>query len=90
VGVAFVPGGQPAVAEQPGDTAFDHPSVLAEFLAGFDAFAGDAGRDSSLTQPSAQFGDVISLMAWSLVGRVRRGPRRERTAGMALTKGLSA
>ena len=49
MGVAFVAYGQPAVAEQPGDTAFDHPPVFAQGGGGFDAFASDAGGDLSLT-----------------------------------------
>ena len=42
--------------------------MFAEFVAGFDALAGDAGRDSSLVQPSAQFGDVVGLIGVELGG----------------------
>jgi hypothetical protein len=64
--------------------------VFAELVAGFDAFAGDARNDPAPAEPVAQRGNVVALSACSLTGFRRRGPRRDRIAGSALTKGLSA
>ncbi|NIJ11162.1 hypothetical protein FHU38_001506 [Saccharomonospora amisosensis] len=52
-GFAFISDGQAAVAGQPGDRSFDDPAVAAEFLGGFDAFAGDARDDLALAEPVA-------------------------------------
>jgi hypothetical protein len=60
--MTFVADGQVAVAEQPGDAAFDDPSMLAEFLAGFDSLARDARGDPALSQPGAQLSDVTGLV----------------------------
>ncbi len=47
-GFAFLPQGQAPVSGQPGAHAFDDPSVLAQCVAGVDAFAGDRGDDSTV------------------------------------------
>ncbi len=52
-GFAFVAQGQAPVSGQPGDRAFDDPSVLAQCVAGVDAFASDAGDDSTVPEPGA-------------------------------------
>src|SRR5690606_28691651 len=67
VGVALVAYGQSSVSEQPRDTSFDDPAVLAEFLAGFDAFAGDAHGDSLLAYPVSEFGLVVGFVGVELV-----------------------
>jgi hypothetical protein len=48
VGIAVISNGESVVAEDPGDGSFDHPTMFAEFLAGLDAFAGDADADARL------------------------------------------
>jgi hypothetical protein len=73
-GVTFVADGQSAVVEQPGDGPLDHPAVLPEFLAGLDALARYAYRDTSFTDPDAQRMMVVCL-------------RRDLIAGTAMTKG---
>lgn len=89
-GVAVVAGRHPAVPGEPGDAAFDLPAVSAKPLVGLHAAAGDAGGDAAAGEPRAQVGDVVAPVGVQLVRRRRRGPRRERTAGIARTKGLSA
>jgi hypothetical protein len=59
---AFVADGQAPVAGQPGDRPFDDPPVAAEFVAGFDAFAGDARGDPAPAEPVAQRGNVVGLV----------------------------
>lgn len=59
VGVAFVSDGESAVAEQPCDRSFDHPTVFAQLLAGLDAFAGDPDDDAPVADPLPQGGVVI-------------------------------
>lgn len=76
VGVTFVADGQASVVEQPGDRAFNDPAVFAEFLGGFDAFAGDAGNDPAAAQPVPEFGVVVSFVGVQLV---RFGPPRPAT-----------
>jgi hypothetical protein len=58
-GFAVVADAQAVVAEQPGYGAFDDPPVLAESGAGLDAFAGDAHRDASVTDPFPELGVVV-------------------------------
>lgn len=74
VGVALVAYGQSSVSEQPRDTSFDDPAVLAEFLAGFDAFAGDAHGDSLLAYPVSEFGLVVGFVGVELVRLAPAGP----------------
>jgi len=57
-----------AVAEQPGDAAFDDPPVFARLLARLDAFAGDTGGHAALAQPVAQLRDVIGFVGVQLAG----------------------
>src|SRR5688500_12432431 len=61
-GAALVAAGEPAVAGQPGQRAFDDPAVPAELLAGLDAAAGDPGRDLPGTQPGPQMVVVVALV----------------------------
>lgn len=68
VGVAFVSDDEAVVAEQPGDRPFDHPAVFAEFLAGFDALAGDTDANSSVADPLSQFDVVVGFVGVQLVG----------------------
>jgi hypothetical protein len=94
VGVAFVADGESSVAVHPGDRAFDDPAVAAEFLAGFDAFAGDAHGDALLADPAPEVNVVVGLVAVEL-GRLAAawltpGSGRDLIAGMAMTKGVSA
>ena len=65
--MTFVADGQASVVEQPGDRAFNDPAVFAEFLGGFDAFAGDAGNDPAAAQPVPEFGVVVSFVGVQLV-----------------------
>jgi hypothetical protein len=77
--VAFVTDGQAAVAKQSGDSAFNHPPVLVQYGAGFDALGAMRGvipRWGSQPRSSVM---SYAFSAWSLVGRCRRRPRRERT-----------
>jgi hypothetical protein len=63
VGVALISDGEAAVAEQPGDRSFDHPTVFAQLLAGLDPFAGDPDDDAAVTDPLPQFGVVVGLVS---------------------------
>lgn len=67
-GFAFVAQGQAPVSGQPGDRAFDDSSVLAQCVAGVDAFAGDTGDDSTVPEPGAESGDVVGLVGMQLGG----------------------
>ncbi len=89
-GLAVVADVEAVVAGQPGDRALDHPSVVAEALGGFDAFAGDADADAAVSHPFRSSAVSYALSACSLPGLRRRGPRRDRMAGTALTSGRSA
>lgn len=52
-GFAFVAQGQAPVAGQSDDRSFDDPTVLAQFVAGVGAFAGDVGDDPTVPEPGA-------------------------------------
>lgn len=60
--LAFVSDGEAAVAEQPGNGAFDLPAVPSESLGRLDAGAGDPDRDAAFAQPGAVFGGVVGLV----------------------------
>ncbi|NIJ09807.1 hypothetical protein FHU38_000151 [Saccharomonospora amisosensis] len=62
LGFAFVAEGQASVSGEPGDGALDHPAVLAQFLGGFDALAGDPHADAVRCDPAAQRGLVVGLV----------------------------
>lgn len=70
MGVAFVADGEAAVAAEPGDGAFDLPTVAAEAFAGVDAAAGDARGDAAGTEPAAVFGGVVPLVGAEFAGPV--------------------
>jgi hypothetical protein len=89
-GDALVAQGQPPVARQPGHGALDDPAVPSELVAGLGSLAGDADGDATVADPGAQLSVVVGLAGVQLAGLRRRGPRRERMAGMALTSGLRA
>ncbi len=80
IGAAFVADGQASVTGQPGDAAFDDPAVAAQFLAGLDADASQAGHNSPSLQPDSAFGTVVCLVAVQLAGlaaaRSAAGPDR--------------
>lgn len=83
--VAFVADRHPAVAGQPRQGAFDLPPVSTQALAGLDPAAGDARHDAPLAQPPAVHGGVVAVVRPQPPGVRRRGPRRDRTAGIAAT-----
>ena len=63
VGVAVIADGEPVVAEQPGDGAFDDPPVAAEFGGRLDAFAGDAWGDAAVAEPGAEVVCVLGRVS---------------------------
>jgi hypothetical protein len=90
-GFAFVAQGEAAVSGEPGHGAFDDPAVPAEFLAGLDAFAGDADLDSAVADPAPQVGLVVGLVgvqlgglapAWAAPGLDRRDCHDQGLEGM--------
>src|SRR5205807_899832 len=66
VSVAFVAGGQAAVAEQPRHRALDDPAVPAELVGGVDALAGNPRDDAAPAQPHPQRGEVVGLVGMEL------------------------
>lgn len=64
--LAFVAAVQASAPCQPGHGAFDNPAVSAQSVRGFDAFAGDAGCDAALAEPSSQVVVVVTLVAVEL------------------------
>ncbi len=88
--LAVVANVEPVVAGQPGNRAFDHPSVTTEPLGRLDAFASDPDADTSAVHPLTQVCGIVGFVGVQLAGLRRRGPRRDRTAEIALTSGRSA
>src|SRR5262245_40957124 len=74
---AFIAHGQAAIAVEPGERAFHDPPMSAQFLAGVDAFAGDAHADVALRQGPATARNVVGLvgmaLVWPLAAPTRRG-----------------
>ena len=60
--VALVADGQPAVAGEPSQGAFDLPPVTAETLAAVDAAASDPRDDAPTAQPPAVYGVVVTFV----------------------------
>ena len=60
---------EPAEAAEPGEAAFDHPSMSTQLLTGLDAATCDAGRDpataASLSAPLMVVGLVGVELVWS-------------------------
>src|SRR5690606_16632338 len=75
VAVAFVARAQAAEPGQPGEGAFDHPSVASEALGRFDAFAGDPGDDPARPEGGAAVVVVVALVG-VLTGRRLGLPKR--------------
>ncbi len=88
--LAVVADREPVIAAEPGDGSFDDPAVPAEVLTRLDSFASDSDADASIPHPVPQFVVVIGLSACNFPGLRRRGPRRERIAGIARTNGRRA
>lgn len=88
--LSFVSDGEAAVAEEPGDRPLDLPAVPTEAFAGLDAGPRDARDEPALAQPGQVFGGEVRLVRAEFDGRRRRGPRRDRTAGMPRMSGLRA
>ena len=93
VGVAVVSGGEPVVAEEPGDGSFDDPAEFAELRAGLDALAGHANFDSLIADPFSQVGVVVRLVGVqfpgcaatrSASGSDRRDSHYERLEGVGI------
>ena len=72
-GLAFVADGESAVAEQPGDGAFDDPAVSAESIVGLDALTRDADADVAVAEPLAEVGDVVGLVGVEFGGSAAAG-----------------
>lgn len=68
VGFPFVAAVQTSASGEPGHRAFYGPTVAAEPLRGFDAFAGDTVPDASAGQPSPQVVVVVALVGVKFVG----------------------
>lgn len=62
VGAAFVANHEAAKAGEPGEAAFDDPTMAAKALAILDAAAGDAGHDAALAAGLAARMAVIGLV----------------------------
>ena len=88
--LSFIAHGQTAVSEKPRDRSLDLPSVSPETFGGLHARPGDPWSDVAFAQPRQVAGRVVRLVGRTLSGRRRRGPRRERTAGIPRTSGPSA
>nr|GLK40459.1 hypothetical protein GCM10017611_73340 [Rhodococcus wratislaviensis] len=87
LGVAFVADGQASVAGESGDGAFDLPPVPAQPVVPVDSAADDAWNSSLFAQPPAVLVLVVALVGKSFRVLRPRGPRRDFTAGIALTIG---
>jgi hypothetical protein len=59
-------------ATQPGQRVIDHPAILPQALAGFDAFARHTRRDASATAGVAALGIVIPFVGMQLLGPLAR------------------
>lgn len=86
-GFAFVARGQAPVSGEPGHGSFDHPTMLAAFVVGLDALAGDTDRDAAVMDPSSELGLVVGLVGvrfgrfaapGATAGFDRRGRQHER------------
>lgn len=89
--LSFVPDGEAAVAEEPGGRPLGLPAVRAEALAGLDAGrAIRATRFRLRSQRRLRGAEQYALSARTFTGFLRRGPRREQTAGMPGISGLNA
>lgn len=89
--LTFVSDGEAAVAEAPGGRPFGLPAVSAEAFAGLGAGPRDARDEPALAQPGQVCSaEKYALSGRSVTGRRRRGPRRDRTAGMPRMSGLRA
>lgn len=88
--LSFVADGQVAVSEEPGDRSLDLPAVSSKAFGGLLARPGDPWsmwRSRSHARLPAEW---YALSARTFSGRRRRGPRRERTAGIPRMSGRSA
>lgn len=63
----FVAGGKTAEPADPGEGAFNHPPVAAEFLAGLDAATGNSRLDPTLATSTAAAPMVIGFVGMQLV-----------------------
>ncbi len=70
----FVADGEPAEAAHPGEGAFNHPPMSAEFLAAVDPTAGDAGLDPAPVARAAAAAVVIGLVGVQLAGALAGTP----------------
>jgi len=61
-GMSFVADREPSVTGEPGEGAFDLPSVPAETIVAVDAAASDPRHDPALAQPAAVSGGVVPLV----------------------------
>lgn len=87
---AFVPHGEAAVAEQPGDGSLDLPPVPSQALGRLDARTRDPRGDAAPAQPGQGLSGMAGLVAAELARAPAPRPAPERTAGIALTSGASA
>ncbi len=86
VGSPFIANFQAPEAAQPGQRAFHHPAIVAQALAGLDAFAGDAWGDAMRSASPATRGVIIPLVRMQLLGALARASasasnRRNRIQG---------
>ena len=72
VAPAFVARGEPAEPVDPGEAAFDHPSVAAQLLTGLDAASCDAGSDPATAASLLATSMVVGLVGVELVWSASR------------------
>jgi len=68
LGLAFVAAVQASASGQPGHRPLHHLAVAAQPGGGVDALASEAGCDATRTEPAAQVGVVVALVAMQLAG----------------------
>lgn len=88
---SFVPDGEAAVAEEPGDRPLDLPAVLAEPLAGLDTGTGDPRDEVPAAEPAEVLRRVVRLVACGLQFPYHAGRHRhEHTVAVGRAQQRSA
>ncbi len=80
---SFITDSEPSELIEPCETAFDHPSVAPELLAGLKATPGDARLDSATQAGASAAPVIVGLVRVQLVGSSSRLAALPATGGTA-------